>query len=302
MVKCRNIYIVYSVVKYLVTKIKIATKYSKEFIEIHRPQPLSDRKIENLIQDILNGDLNKDISDNVYVMFKEEAIEWIRASKLNRLSGFNEFTKTDIINGCTQFIDNLYMQGPVQTIEHDYRYHERLNLSQVRKPKELIPDVPLIIAMPFPQSGAIHIDMETILSECKEKNIEVHIDAAWITCCRDIEFDFSDPVIKSFGISLSKGLGLGWNRVGIRWTREYEQDSITIMNDFNMNIKVASIIGLHFIRNLPTDYLWNTYGETYYKICRDFSLTPTNSIYLALDKGNPVGVAPLIRYLEEYGI
>jgi hypothetical protein len=124
------------------------------------------------------------------------------------------------------------------------------------------------------------------------------VDGAWLTCCRGINFDLSHPSISSIGISLSKGLGLGWNRIGLRWTKQTEPDAITIMNDFNMNLRAPAMIGLHFIRNLEPDYLWMTHGERYAKVCKDFNLTPTNSIYLALHNGQPVGVSPLIRYLE----
>jgi hypothetical protein len=104
--------------------------------------------------------------------------------------------------------------------------------------------------------------------------------------------------IRSVGISLSKGLGLGWNRIGLRWTKTTKTDAITIMNDFHMNNRALVMIGLHFIRNLSSDYLWLTHGERYYKVCRDFNLLPTRSIYLAMRNGQPVGVSPLIRYLE----
>lgn len=277
---------------------KIAQNYDEKWLEIDRPQPLSDNKIESLISDVLSGKLDKDISDTVYDNFKQEVEKWILSSPFNSLSGLETFDRTDIINGCTQFIDNLYMQGPVQVLRGDYRYHERLGLAYVKDVGSLIPDIPLIVAMPFPSIGAPHYDMAEILHECKIKNIAVHIDGAWITCCRDITFDFSHVAIRSVGISLSKGLGLGWNRIGLRWIKDSVADSISIMNDFNMNNRALAIIGLHFIRNLPSDYLWFTHGERYYKVCRDFSLLPTKSIYLALRNGQPVGVSPLIRYLE----
>jgi len=109
----------------------------------------------------------------------------------------------------------------------------------------------------------------------------------------------SHPAIHSVGISLSKGLGLGWNRIGLRWTRNTIADSVTIMNDFNMNLRGTVMIGLHFLRNLDPDYLWNTYEDIYYKICKDFNLEPTNSIYLAIRNGQPVGVSPLIKHVAE---
>ena len=281
-------------------QIKIATDYSPKFLQVERPKPLSDRHIESEIQKILHGNWDHDITDQVYTDFKQECEEWIFSSKLNNLKGIYTFTRKDVIIGCTQFIDNLYMQGPVQVLRGDYRYHERLGLAYVKDVGSLIPDIPLIIAMPFPSIGAPHQDMEEILHECKIKNIAVHIDGAWISCCRDVTFDFNHDVIRSVGISLSKGLGLGWNRIGLRWTRQTKADSVTIMNDFNMNCRVLSKIGLHFIRKFSTDYLWNTYGELNAQVCKDFGLTPTHSIYLALKNGEPVGIAPLIRHLAEH--
>jgi hypothetical protein len=62
------------------------------------------------------------------------------------------------------------------------------------------------------------------------------------------------------------------------------------------------MIGNYFLENLPSDYLWATHGDRYYKICKDFELTPTKSIHLAIKDSNPVGVSPLIRYLENASI
>jgi len=278
--------------------IRIAPEYSSQYLEIERPSPLTDNRIESLIGDVLNGNIDKDISDIVYDRFKSETEQWILSSKLNSIRGLESFERKDIIIGCTQFIDSTYMNGPVQTILGDYRYHQRLGLSYVREPGNLMPGIPLLIAMPFPSIGTPHEKMEEILNESLEKNIPVHIDGAWVTCCRSVDFNLNHPSVVSVAISLSKGLGLGWNRIGLRWIKKFKQDSITIMNDFNMNNRALVMIGLHFIRTLPNDYLWNTHGDRYYKVCRDFNLTPTNSIHLALRAGEPVGVSPLIRYLE----
>jgi hypothetical protein len=277
---------------------KIAPAYEAQYLEVDRPQPLSDSIIEALQQDVLDGHLDKDITDQVYINFKKEMTAWLFQSTNNTLTGFDQFNHVDIINGCTQFIDSLYMKVRPQTIPGDYRYHQRLG-NWTTEPGRLQQFIPLVIAMPFPSTGAVHLQMKEILDECLQKEIPVHIDGAWLTCCRDIEFDISHSAIHSVGISLSKGLGLGWNRIGLRWIKGSSPDAITIMNDFNMNLRAPAMIGLHFLRNLPPDYLWDRYGEIYYKVCADFDLTPTNSIYLALKDGQPVGVSPLIRYVAE---
>lgn len=278
-------------------RIKIAPSYEAQWLQVDRPQPLVDNRIESLIQDVLGGKMDSDISDSVYTNFKKEMTDWLFKSRLNDIKGFDNFNRLDIINGCTQFIDCLYMEDCPQYLEGDYRYHSRLgNRPSKAGSLDILHD--LIIAMPFPSTGAVHRNMNDILDEALEKDIGVHIDGAWLTCCRNIDFDVSHPAIQSVGISLSKGLGLGWNRVGLRWTKEGKDDAITIMNDFNMNQRAVVKIGLHFLRNLEPDYLWNTHSHRYYKVCKDFNLTPTNSIYLALRNDQPVGVSPLIRYLE----
>lgn len=278
-------------------RFKIAPSYSEEYLETTRPQPLCDDALEQAQQDILAGNIDKDITNAVYENFKTEAEQWIRSTTLNQLHGLGTFTRKDIIIGCTQFIDTQYMKSTVQVLSNDYKYHERLGRAFVRDPGHLCAHIPLIVAMPFPSVGAPHIQMKEVLDECLEKSVAVHIDGAWVTCCRDIDFDFTHPAIKSVGISLSKGLGLGWNRIGLRWSKEDTPDAISIMNDFDMNNRVLAMIGLHFIRNFESDYLWKTHGDKYYKVCEDFNLTPTKSIYLAMKDGQPVGVSPLIRFL-----
>jgi hypothetical protein len=280
-------------------RLRVAPKYSKQYLEIDRPQPLSDQKIESLIQEVLSGKIDNDITDHVYDNFKDEMLEWILNTK-NLIKGLHTFKRIDIMNGCTQFIDNIYMKGPVQTLIGDYTYHTRLNPDIIYSTPEYIRrDLPLILAMPFPNIGDIQENIVEILDDAHKKNVKVHIDGAWFSCSQGIVFDVSHPAIESVGISLSKGLGLGWNRIGLRLTKNAKADSITIMNDFNMNLRAPVMIGLHFLRNLPSGYLWNTYEESYYKICKDFDLTPTKSIHIALQNGNPVGVSPLIRNLHE---
>jgi hypothetical protein len=281
-------------------KIKIAPSWSDEWLEVTGPQPFSDVKMQKLALAVLDGKTDRDISDEIYNNFIEETEYWIKNSKLNDLRGFDRFTRRDVCMGCTQFIDNLYMRNTIQYLEGDYKYHDRLGTGIIRDTNNLEQTTPLVLSMPFPSTGSKYRDMESILDICSRRMIPVHIDGAWITCAKNLDFDFNHPAIKSFAISLSKGLGLGWNRIGVRWSRDINiSDSISIMNDYHMNNRALTMIGLHFLKNLPPDYLWNTHGDKNTKICSAFNLIPTNSIHLALRKdGSPVGLTPLLRYLE----
>ena len=120
-------------------KIKIAESWSDEWLEIHGPQPFSDMKMQELEYEVLNGQIDKDISDKIYDDFITETELWIKNSNLNNLTGFDSFNRRDICIGCTHFIDDLYMKGTIQYINGDYKYHERLNLGLVRNLKKLDP-------------------------------------------------------------------------------------------------------------------------------------------------------------------
>jgi hypothetical protein len=282
-------------------RVRVAPEYDAKWLEVERPQPLCDNYLESLFTDTATGfkGIKPDHSLAIHEQFKDKATKFIFGSTLNMLSGINAFPFVGIMAGCTQFIDNLYMQGPIQVLRNDYRYHERLGLAYVKDVGSLIPDIPLIIAMPFSSIGAPHQDMEEILEECRIKNIHVHIDGAWITCSRDVIFDFSHPVIKSVGISLSKGLGLGWNRIGLRWAKEQTNDSISIMNDFHMENRMPIMVANYVLDHVSNDYLWTKYGDLNAKICNDFDLVPSKAIHMAFKQDRTfVGLSPLIRHLN----
>jgi hypothetical protein len=221
---------------------------------------------------------------------------------LNSINNLSMAKRIDICLGCTQYIDTLYMRyGPdgLQVLEREYTYHERLNPNIKYKTLDTLEaGMPLIISQPF-YNGSTHIEMKQLLDCCLELDIPVHIDGAWITACKNIIIDFNHPAIVSFAASMSKGYGLsGWNRIGVRWTKETIVDAITIMNDFQQIPVQDVIVGSTFLDAIPPNYLWKQHGVNYEKICSDFNLTPTDSIHLALKDGLPVGVEALLRYLD----
>jgi len=277
-------------------RLKTAPEYSSKWLEIDRPQALCDNYLESLFEQITTG-WTADHTLAGIDKFKHQASDWILSSTLNHLSGFDSFNRLDVIIGCTQYIDNIYMQYQPQVLVGDYRYHDRLGNWGIQ-PGLLREDVPLVIAMPFPSTGAVHTQMKDILDEAQDKRISIHVDGAWLTCCRGINFDLSHPSIKSVAISLSKGLGLGWNRIGLRWSKNTVNDSISIMNDFNMNCRMLTMVGSHVLSNVEPDYLWKTYADLNARVCKDFDLTPSNAIHMAYTKdGRFVGLSPLLRYL-----
>lgn len=291
--------------------ITVPSTYSVEHIETTKCRPFFDKLHEQLIVGVGNAPyypLDASFSEagvckteNIFEKFKTHFLAYITSSTLNSVIGLENSARTDIILGCTQYIDDLHIRhSEIQVIEHEYNYHKRLKPNTVYCTIETLkPRVPLIISIPFSYTGCTYRDMTRLLDRCSELDIPVHLDGAWITAAKNTHIDFNHPAVVSLGISLSKGLGLsGWNRIGVRYTKENVEDSITVMNGFLQIPSVPVIIGTYFMEHVPVDHLWNTHGNKHYKICSDFNLNTSDTIHMATKDNNVLGLSNLLRYLE----
>lgn len=65
-------------------------------------------------------------------------------------------------------------------------------------------------------------------------------------------------------MSLSKSYHMGWNRIGIRWSKEYNgRDSISIMNKFNMIPQIFYQIGCLYLETYQRAHIVQLYKKEY---------------------------------------
>lgn len=253
---------------------------------------LKDGFLLDIKNKILAGHLSPIIKGsfkNPYDHFKHIMFTWLHDSDHFTLNGIKQFEHKEIIIGCHHYLDGLlvkYGQDNLQVLEHDYRYYQRLNPNRKWAiPGELKKGKPLVIATPFPGYTGIHPEFNNILDEAEEKNIDVHLDCAWLSCSKDITIDLTRPCIKTFGVSLSKGYGAGWNRIGVRFSKSIDEtDPITIYDKVNMAPEPAVVAGILLLDHVPKGYLWNTYGEAYNEVIKEFDLEPGNILFAAYTK------------------
>jgi len=189
----------------------------------------------------------------------------------------------DITMGCTHYIESFIIgqQGidNFQVLEDEYAYYSFLG-KWGTPVGQLEPNKPMIVTLPHYKWGDLHPQWNDILNECEEKNIEVHLDMAWLTLSRGIEIDLMHPAIRSIGVGLSK-LDLQWNRVGLRYTKQRQMDSITVFNKFyasHVNENLYSC-GAYVANNINRDYWWNTYADKNLQISQETGLSQTKLIH-----------------------
>lgn len=277
----------------------------EKFLTKERMRPMFDRAFGQCFKEDLGAafSVRKDLKEEFYSEFHR----WLIGGNLNKISGLDSFHYRDYIVGVTQYLDDLHItQGSrLVCLEKEYLYHKRMKPDfSYRKVEELKRGDVLILGAPFCFYGDLHPRTNEILDLCLRLDIPVHIDAAWFGCMRDFVFNYDHPAVQSVAFSLSKGLGLGSHRVGVRYSRFRHAGPVTIMNDFGMEVVSTIQAGMIFIKKFGSDYLQGRYFGAYNLTCEKYKLKPTKAIHVALKKEpdgswQPRGVRAFLRYFVD---
>lgn len=275
--------------------------YSKDLIQPVRPRAMYDNEIHTVEKQQYIRDYNQSVEE-LTIEFKQKIDRWINSHQRIRFYGLDKFTDRNVILGVTQQLDELHMQykNRIAVFQGDYKYHWRLDPNvRCRTIDTLAHDDVLVLSVPFPGIGDMHPQTLEILNRCKDLNIPVHIDGAWFGCSRKISLNCDHPAIQTVSISLSKALGMGVHRIGLRYAKDPQQGPVKIMNDFSYTNIADMWMGIKMIDKFGADFWWNKYENHYNRICADFNLKPANAIHVAWDGDTLVGIRQLLRYLQE---
>jgi hypothetical protein len=220
-----------------------------------------------------------------YKEFIPQAIEWFQSSRVNNIQGWNAFPLVDVTMGNTHYIESFILKygwDGFQILKNEYAYYTLMGKHGVDV-EDLEPNKPLLITLPHWSFCDLRPEWQDVLKICEQRNIDIHIDLAWIITARDIDLNLDHPCIKSFAMSMSK-YSLQWSRVGLRWSRQKSMDSVTIFNNYYYETNtIVTSVGAYFINHLERDYCWNTYGDRHHDLCSSLGLLPTKIIHVVQD-------------------
>ena len=229
--------------------------------------------------------------------FIDKASKWFLSTNNNILLGTDKFPCIDIIMGCTHFIESFCSKQKwnIQVLEKEYSYYALMGMKHTQIGK-LKPGTPLIVSLPNYYYGN-RPDWSDVLLECEQKGIDIHIDCAWLTAAKGVEINFDHPNIKSFAMSMSK-YNLGWNRIGLRWSRQRTMDSCTLISSQKKYNELTTSCGAYMMDHVPRDYGWTKYKDAVEKICAKLGLEQTTYFYLVKDKdGNLYSIGRVLGML-----
>ncbi len=218
-----------------------------------------------------------------YLSFYEQ---WIKLSQLNKIHGLDRFTQKHIINGTTQSFDEAffrYKNRRLRFFRGEYAYHRR-----VVSHWAYLEDCPLekedyiIISAPFCTTGEVHPLYSSIMDVATHMNVPVLIDCAYFGTCENLDLNLNYPCIESVSFSLSKGLGLGDIRSGIRFSHFDDEYPIAQQNRYGHTVLAAARIGLYMMEHFHPDFIPLKYSAAQKEVCIELGLKPTPCMHLAL--------------------
>ena len=216
--------------------------------------------------------------------------KWLKSSKINHLKNLNKFKFACFSNGSSQVFDYFYAKYKdrrFRVLKGDYAYHhlswrnhfpswsyiENLDV----KKKDAV-----VISLPFSDTGSKHPLMEKLIKKCDRYNIPVLIDCCYYSMCKDISFDFNHKSIKAISFSLSKAFPVSRLRIGMRLTKEDDDDPLFFLQKLGLVNRASAYIGYKLLIRFNFDYIYKKYLKKQKFYCKKLGLSPSNMVILGI--------------------
>ncbi|MGY8865597.1 MAG: aminotransferase class I/II-fold pyridoxal phosphate-dependent enzyme [Methylophagaceae bacterium] len=265
-------------------------KYDKKHMAFGNAFAIADPLVVAVI-DMLNININNILKDdNVLKQFLERYVLWISETNNNRVLGLENYPHACFANGTTEAFEKFYAKHHKRRFRFykgEYVYH-RLNCRNNGYDWEWLDDIPLdrndvvMISLPFSDTGNTPKDLELILDRCDKLKIPVLIDCAYLGVCSDIDFNFDRECITDITFSLSKSLYCAHARIGMRLTKEDDDDPLFVTNKAGYINKIAAHIGLQLINRFSPDYIYDTYRARQEEYCKILGVEPSNCVLFGI--------------------
>jgi hypothetical protein len=252
--------------------------------------PYMESEINKIISRVTqDGCLN---DPTIHTKFLNRFYNWILETKNNTITGLENFTAKVITNGSTEAFDKFYLKNKTRRLRYfkgEYMYHAAASKSYFT-PAPYIDDEQIdnndviVISLPFADTGAEHPKMDKVLSICNALGVPVLIDCCYYGACADLTMNFNYDCITDITFSLAKSFPVGFMRVGMRLTREDNNDPLFVYNKNNYINRIAAAVGLELLNVYSPDYNYDTYKYVQKYFCKELGVKPSKCVFFATSK------------------
>ena len=249
-----------------------------------------------LVTDLSDTAISNDClqDSSIQHKFTTQYRQWIMSGQLNQVIGLDQFPVEAYTNGTTEGFDKFYLKNHTRRfrcLRGEYMYHMAAWKTYFPNWK-YIDDGPLesndavVMSFPFADIGQEHVRTTEILDTCEKLNIPVLMDCAYFGICGDMMFDFFHPAITDITFSLSKFLPVPHLRIGIRFTKTDDDDSLLVANKILYTNRFGAAVGGLIMDQFSPDYIYSTHRPAQLKLCDDLKITPSKCVIFGIDYDN----------------
>ena len=228
--------------------------------------------------------------ENIILEFCSSYKSWIASSKLNVFKGIEEFSYLTYANATSESFDKFYMRNNkrrFRCFKGEYMYHQLAWRNawpdwKFIELEDLDSNDAVVISYPFSDTGNKHPLQDQVLQRCTELGIPVLLDCVFSGVSHNLEFDFTHPCITDITFSLSKIFPVAYARIGMRLTREDDDDTLFVYQKIAYHNRMGAALGLHFINKFYPDYITEKYLPAQLEICKRLRVEPSHTVFFGL--------------------
>jgi hypothetical protein len=141
----------------------------------------------------------------------------------------------------------------------------------------------VVISLPFADTGDKHNKYHDLMRECSALGVPVLVDCAYYGACRHIHIDLAYPCITDVTFSLSKTFPVAYARIGMRYTKVDDDDTMFVYHKISYNNKIGALIGLEYFKTFTPDYIPNKYLDKQADFCNTLAIEPSKTVLFGID-------------------
>jgi hypothetical protein len=257
-------------------------EYDKRELKFGHSTAISDIDVIDYIRNF-KVDMHTVLStdSSVYI---ETFLNWIKSSKNNSLEGLDDFKYAVYSNGTTEGFEKFYWRNQsrrFRCFKGEYLYHKlawRDRSWKFLEDDELDQNDAVVISLPFADTGCKHEQMDLVLKTCESLGIPVLLDACYFGISKGIHFNFNYKCITDITFSLSKVFPVAHARIGLRLTREDNDDMLFVYHKNSYTNRLGAELGVHLMNKFSPDYIYNKYRNKQEQFCKVLNVLPSNTV------------------------
>ena len=254
------------------------------------PDPESMDSIAAMMSQVSTSDCLSDL--DLHLRFIDAYRAWILGTNLNQINGLNSYPVMASSHGTSESFDKFYLkhhQRRFRCFKGEYMYHAASwktyfpNWLWIDN-ADIGEQDAVVMSLPFSDTGGPHADMYAVLDQCDRLGVPVLLDCAFFGACANICFDFDRECITDITFSLSKTVPVAHARIGMRFSKIDDDDSLLIHHKTGYVNRLSLGLGIKVLENIGPDQCFQKFRDRQIWVCKELGLEASSTVFLGIDR------------------